>query len=90
VPRAIADYLGLVFYFWSQEAGGGSLEPVHVHISRGAPAPHATKVWIRPDGTLEVANNDSHLKPKELASALEYIALNRNDIIAAWYDHFGK
>jgi hypothetical protein len=66
------------------------LEPIHIHISRGNPTPHATKVWIKPDGTLELANNNSHLKPKELASALEYIALNRNDIIAAWYEHFGK
>ena len=31
-------------YFWANE--NQPLEPVHVHISQGAPNPGATKVWI--------------------------------------------
>jgi hypothetical protein len=89
MPRVLADYLGLVFYFWSNESSGGKLEPLHVHVSRGKQEIDATKIWIKPDGILEVANNNSRLKQKELAGALEYIELNRNDIIAEWYRHFG-
>ena len=32
-------------YFWSNE--NDPLEPVHVHISEGAPLSNATKVWIK-------------------------------------------
>jgi hypothetical protein len=31
MPRVLADYLGLVFYFWSNEFSGKNLEPIHVH-----------------------------------------------------------
>jgi hypothetical protein len=89
MPRALADYMGLVFYFWSNETSGTGLEPIHIHISHGKQSPNATKVWIKPDGTLELAHNKSHLKQKELTAALEYIEVNKNDIIAAWYEHFG-
>jgi hypothetical protein len=78
-----------VFYFWSNESSGKGIEPIHVHVSRGKQETDATKIWLRPDGTLEVAHNNSHLSAKELSAALEYIELNRNDIIAQWYAHFG-
>jgi len=83
------DYLGMVFYFWSNELGGKNLEPIHVHISRGKQEENATKIWIKSDGSIEVANNNSRLTAKELAKALEYIDANKNDIIARWYQFFG-
>jgi len=89
MPRVLIDYLGMVFYFWSNEFGGSKLEPIHVHISRGKQEENATKIWIKPDGSLEMANNNSKLSPKELAKALEYIDANKNDIIAQWYQYFG-
>jgi hypothetical protein len=77
-----------VFFFWSNEFSGNKLEPVHIHISRGKQEKNATKVWIKPDGSLEVANNNSSLSQKELSAALEYIETNKNDIIAEWYRFF--
>ena len=31
-------------YFWANE--NDPLEPVHVHVAKGAPSANATKVWI--------------------------------------------
>ena len=31
-------------YFWTNE--NDPLEPVHVHVSEGAPSQNATKIWI--------------------------------------------
>ena len=90
MPKALANYLGMIFYFWSNEFSGKGLEPIHIHICRGKKQKEkATKIWIKPD-ELEVANNDSRLTAKELSAALEYIRLNRSDIIAKWYDYFAK
>jgi hypothetical protein len=82
------DYLGLVFFFWSNEFSGNNLEPVHIHICKGKQEPNSTKIWIKPDGSLEIANNNSNLSAKELSAALEYIETNKNDIIAEWYKFF--
>jgi len=89
MPRVLVDYLGLVFYFWSNEFFGNKLEPIHVHVSCGKQEENATKIWIKQDGTLEVANNNSKLSEKQLGKALEYIEANKNDIIAQWYQYFG-
>ena len=35
-------------YFWSNE--GRPLEPIHVHVAEGSPAPNATKIWITRSG----------------------------------------
>jgi hypothetical protein len=88
MPKVLMDYLGLVFFFWSNEFSGNKLEPVHIHISKGKQEQNSTKVWIRPDGSLEVANNNGDLSAKELSAALEYIETNKNDIIAEWYRFF--
>ncbi|MDR1492560.1 MAG: DUF4160 domain-containing protein [Planctomycetaceae bacterium] len=77
------------FFFWSNEQSGGTLEPVHIHICRGKPSPRSTKVWLKPDGTVELANNDSELSEKELSKSLEYVKANFNNVIAEWYRHFG-
>ena len=31
-------------YFWANE--NDPLEPIHVHVSQGAPSSNATKIWI--------------------------------------------
>ena len=89
MPKALRDFLGLSFYFWSNETSGEQLEPVHIHICKGDPTANATKIWIKQDGTVELCNNDSKLTPVELSRAIEYIKANYNAIIAEWYRHFG-
>jgi hypothetical protein len=89
MPKALRDFMGMSFFFWSNEASGGGLEPIHIHVCIGPPAPNATKIWLRPDGKVELCHNNSNLQEKDLAQALDYIKGNYNSIIAAWYRHFG-
>ena len=89
MPKALRDFLGMSFFFWSNESGGGGLEPVHVHISYGTPSSNATKVWLRQNGDVELCHNNSNISAKDLSKAMDYIKGNYNAIIAEWYRHFG-
>jgi hypothetical protein len=89
MPKAIRDFLGLCFFFWSNEASGNTLEPIHIHICKGKPSPNATKVWLKQNGTVELCHNNSQLSDAELSKTLEYIKVNYNNIVAEWYRHFG-
>ena len=35
-------------YFWTNE--NKPLEPVHIHVAKGAPTANATKIWITSTG----------------------------------------
>ena len=87
MPKALRDFMGMSFFFWSNESGGQ--EPIHIHVSRGAPSQNSTKFWLRQDNQIELCHNNSRLSEKDLAQAMEYIKFNYNSIIAAWYRHFG-
>jgi len=89
MPKALRDFLGLSFYFWSNENSGNRLEPIHIHISKGSPTANATKVWLKQDGAVELCHNGSGLSPAELTRSMEYIRANYNSIVAEWYRHFG-
>jgi len=89
MPKALRDFLGLSFYFWSNESSGNDLEPIHIHVSKGSPSANATKIWIKQDGTIELCHNNSNLTLSELSKSMEYIKANSNAIIAEWYRHFG-
>ena len=43
---SILEFLGYKIYFWSNE----NFEPIHVHISKGNPTIHSTKVWLTKAG----------------------------------------
>ena len=89
MPKALRDFLGMSFYFWSNEKSGTTLEPIHIHVSKGAPSPNATKLWLHQSGDVELCYNGSELNDKELSRAIEYVKTNYNGIVAAWYQHFG-
>ena len=89
MPKALRDFLGMSFYFWSNESSGRNLEPIHIHICKGAPTDNATKIWIRQDGSLELCHNNSKLSSLELSRSMEYIKANFDSIVAEWYRHFG-
>ena len=90
MPKALRDFLGLCFFFWSNESSGKNLEPIHIHVCKGSPTGNATKFWLRQNGDVELCHNQSGLSDKELSRASEYIKANFNDIIALWYKHFGR
>ncbi|MGL4942596.1 MAG: DUF4160 domain-containing protein [Thermoguttaceae bacterium] len=89
MPKALRDFLGLSFFFWSNEESGSGLEPIHIHITKGVPHENATKVWLKQDGSVELCHNNSQLTPKELSKSLEYIRANYSNIVSEWYRHFG-
>jgi len=84
MPKALIDFLGYAFYFWSNENG----EPLHIHVSKSSPTENGTKFWLTKDG-IELENNNSQIPPKDLKKISRYILSNRSDIIASWYSHFG-
>lgn len=88
MPKALLDFLGYNLYFWSNEYSGNSLEPIHIHVSKGEPQEDATKIWIKPDG-VELCNNNSQIPTNELKKILKYVANNRAKIVDRWYRHFG-
>ena len=78
------EIYGYRVFFWSNETG----EPVHVHVCKGKPTANATKIWLPPESNPVLANNNSNIPDKELKRILKMIALNRDSIIAQWYDYF--
>ena len=79
------ELLGYRIYFWSNEKN----EPVHVHVCKGTPTAHATKIWIPPNGNPVVANNNSRIPQKDLNRLLKGIAANKESIVFRWYQYFG-
>lgn len=80
------EILGYRIFFWSNENN----EPVYVHICKGSPTNDATKIWLPPDSNPVLVHNNSRIPQKDLNRILKQIASSRSDIIAKWYDYFGK
>lgn len=76
-------YKSLCFGWYSNEAG----EPVHVHVFKGMDRTASAKFWIKKE-SIEMTYNRAGLSQKELKMAARYIAVNRSDFIARWYDFF--
>ena len=75
---------GYNVFFWSNEQG----EPIHVHVSKGRPAPNATKIWLTRTGGCIVANNGSKIPEKELNELLEFISAQIFLISEKWKQFF--
>lgn len=75
---------GYKVFFWSNENG----EPIHVHISKGKPTPHATKIWLTKAGGCIVASNGSDIPINELNELLDIISAQYFMICAEWKKHF--
>lgn len=75
---------GYRIFFWSNEQG----EPVHVHVCKGAPEPHATKVWITRAGGCILANNDSKIPARTLNTLLDIISAQSELICRKWKEFF--
>ena len=81
------DLFGYIIYYWSNE--GKPLEPIHFHIAKNLGG-HATKVWIRQDGTLEVACKTPDVSEKDLKRILRVMELYLEDYIKEWEKFFGE
>ena len=75
-------------YFWTNE--NKPLEPVHVHIAKGAPTEKATKIWITSSGNCLLCNNNSRIPSHALRNMMRMIEARHDDVIYAWIKYFGE
>lgn len=83
MPKALLDFLGYKFFFWSNE----NAEPPHIHVCKGKQSSDATKFWITGDG-IKLEHNNSKIPQNDLKKIARYILENRADILEAWFDYF--
>ena len=62
-------------FFWTNESL--PLEPVHVHVSIGAPMENATKIWITRRGKCLLCHNRSKIPPHILRNIMAIIEDHR-------------
>jgi len=86
VPKYI-HILGYDLFFWSNE--GRPLEPVHIHVDKN-PSEQSTKYWIHSDGTVELAHNNSKIKPHDLKKLEKIIEACAEDIVKKWEVFYGE
>jgi hypothetical protein len=84
VPKALLDFMGYTFYFYSKEGG----EPIHIHVSKGKPSTNSTKFWIKRDGVV-LEHNNGGIPNNDLKKIQKYICANRAAIVNSWYGYFG-
>ena len=75
-------------YFWSNE--NKPLEPVHVHVSQGAPSANATKIWITRAGKCYLCNNNSRISMPVLSNIMRIIEARSSEIVEKWLAYFGE
>lgn len=85
MPKALLDFLGYSFFFWSNENN----EPPHIHVCKGSQTSNATKFWLTPEG-IELVHNKSQIPPNDLKKIGRYIMQNRARVLAAWFDYFNR
>jgi hypothetical protein len=71
-------------FFWSDENN----EPVHIHITKKKPSPHATKIWLTKNGGCIVAHNKERIPEQDLNELLEIIQAQYFLICSEWKKHF--
>lgn len=75
-------------YFWANE--NDPLEPIHVHVSEGAPSANGTKIWITKAGKCYLCHNRSSIPAKTLGNIIKIIEARSEEIIQKWTDYFGE
>ena len=81
----IGSYL---VYFWMDE--GKPLEPVHVHVSKGVPSAHATKIWITQAGKAMVAYRSPDISRSDLRKVIWMIEANVDTVREKWLEYFDE
>lgn len=84
MPKVLLDFLGYIFYFYSNENG----EPIHIHVSKGKPSNNSTKFWIKRN-EIVLEHNKGNIPKSDLKKIQKYICANRAQIVNRWYEFFG-
>lgn len=85
MPKALLDFMGYSFFFWSNE----NEEPPYIHVCKGKPSKNATKFWIH-DDEIVMEHNNANIPQHDLKKIQMYISLNKKDIVYEWFKHFRK
>ena len=75
-------------YFGANE--NDPLEPIHVHVSQGAPFGNATKIWITKSGGCYLEHNNSKIPVHVLRNIMDVITARSDEVIRKWHDYFGQ
>lgn len=75
-------------YFWIGE--GSPLEPVHVHVTDGVPAPDDTKFWLTKSGGAILCHNKGKISSGKLRSIRDVIESQYRLIERRWKERFGQ
>ena len=75
-------------YFWVAE--GVPLEPVHVHVTEGIPAPDDTKFWITESGGSILAHNKGNIARTRLKELQAIIESQHRLIVNKWKSTFNQ
>lgn len=75
-------------YFWANE--NDPLEPIHVHVSEGAPSESATKIWITAAGKCFLCHNHSQIPERTLRNMMRIIEARSTEVIEKWLGYFGS
>ena len=65
-------------YFWTNESH--PLEPIHVHISQGAPHANAPKVWITSRGGCLLAGRQNEIPDRVLRNIMAIIEARSDEV----------
>ena len=75
-------------FFWTNESL--PLEPIHIHVSIGAPMENATIIWITRRGKCLLCHNRSKIPPHTLRNIMAIIEARSDEIIEKWQGYFGE
>ena len=79
----VLRYRNFSIGFFSDEGS----EPIHVHVWVGSDRSVSSKFWVKKDG-VELAHNKARIADRDLSKIEKYLVLNRQMIIARWYEYF--
>lgn len=86
------EIFGFYFFFWSNEFIGGRLEPLHIHVSKGAPSKDAPKWWINKNGEVMLARDYNFqrygIKDSDITTIEKIIHDNYRSFYEMWANHF--
>lgn len=82
----IYEYLGIIFFFYSNEH-----EPIHVHARKGEFESKATIILIKGEVSEIIISNvkgKEPLKGKDLVSLKDFLGEYADEIVKKWIDYF--
>jgi hypothetical protein len=80
---------GYNIYVWSDE--GNPVEPIHFHVSKGKPSPHADKYWILSNGYIAADQKNRTINRRDSLKIIQSIDNQTvEDIKSEWIRIHGE